>query len=368
MKIGILTFHRAHNYGAMLQAYALRHVLESKGLQVEFISYRQPKIEAAYRPFLFKCSKSVGIIRNAKNFLSACITLPRRLKRRRGFINFLTTYLPESRKYRKRDLISNELDYDAVFFGSDQIWTTRFLGTFDDVLWGDIRLKDGRKIAYAPSMELKSVSDTEKSYIKEHIINFDSISAREMHMAEMLASITGQSVSTVLDPTLLCTKDDYTSLVSASKKVPAEPYVLVYQVGHYALVDEVARKVAGQLHCRIIEIGSDVSLHSASTYNDGFSPEDFVALIAHAKFVVSCSFHGTAFSVIFRKPFYSVLIKGIDSRASSLLSQVGLIRCGIRSTDEVDPQSMFELDYSAVEDNLSRMRKKSMDYIDNALA
>lgn len=368
MKIGILTFHRAHNYGAMLQAYALKHILQGKGHHVEFISYRQPKIESAYKAFICNISKSNGIIGNVKNVLSAVITLNRRMERRRRFVQFMEKNLPESKKYTKEELAAVILDYDAVFFGSDQIWTTRFMGGFDDIYWGGVHLKEGKKIAYAPSMELKSVSEAERTYIKKHITNFDSVSARETHMSELLESITGISIPTVADPTLLCTKNDYTPLILASKNVPKEPYVLVYQVGHHAMVDEIAQKVANQLHCRIIEIGSEVLLHHANTYKDGYGPEDFVALIAHATFVVSCSFHGTAFSVNFHKPFYSVLIRGLDSRATSFLSQVGLIQCGIRSIEEVDAPSMLGIDFLTVDDNLQRMRCKSIDYINNALA
>lgn len=367
MKIGILTFHRAHNYGAMLQAFALRKILTDRGHDVEFISYRQPKIEAAYKPFHCTISKSNGIVSNIKNLLSAFMTFSRRIKRRNSFIQFAERYLPESVKYTQEELTLVELDYDVVFFGSDQIWTTRFMGEFDDVFWGGIHLKNGKKIAYAPSMELKSVTETEKTYIKEHITNFNSVSARETYMSELLESITGISIPTVVDPTLLCTKHDYTSLITDSRNIPSESYVLVYQVGHYSLVSKIAKKVAEQLNCRIIEIGSEVLLHNATTYKDSYGPEDFVALIDNAKFVVSCSFHGTVFSVILHKPFYSVLIKGIDSRATSFLSQVGLLQCGIRNIEDVDAPSLLGIDFFCVDETLENMRSNSMDYINKAL-
>ena len=89
MKIGILTFHRAHNYGAMLQAYALKHILQGKGHHVEFLSYCQPKIESAYKAFICNISRSNGIIGNVKNVLSAVITLNRRMERRRRFVQFM---------------------------------------------------------------------------------------------------------------------------------------------------------------------------------------------------------------------------------------------------------------------------------------
>ena len=367
MKIGILTFHRAHNYGAMLQAYALLHVLQSKGHNVEFISYRQPKIEEAYQSWTWQYDSKQSIVTNVKNLVSTVITLRRRIKRRHIFISFASRFLPESREYTKKELLESHLNYDAVFFGSDQIWTTRFLSVFDDVFWGDVKLNKGKKIAYAPSMELKSVSDAEKDYIRRHIKNFDCISAREIHMSELLESITGLKVPTVIDPTLLCRKEDYLPLIESSKCVPSESYVLVYQVGHHAIVEDIAQKVAGQLNCQIIEIGSRVLLHNSNTYKDDCSPADFVSLVANAKFIVSCSFHGTAFSVNFHKPFYSVLIEGLDSRVTSFLSQLDIMKYGVRTIDEVDVEDAMSIDYTEVEEKLERLRESSLSYIEQSL-
>lgn len=367
MKIGILTFHRAHNYGAMLQAFALRKVLIRKGYDVEFISYRQFHIEHAYKTWIWKVDKTKGFIYNFKIFISNVLTFYRRKKRSKAFNIFASHYLPESYKYTREDLLKSELNYDVVVFGSDQIWTTRFMGTFDEVFWGNIHLKKGRKIAYAPSMELKSVSEKEKEFIRKNIRNFDSVSARETQMAELLEGITNISVQTVVDPTLLCRKDDYEELILSSKHIPQGPYVLVYQVGHYKQVKDIALEVANQLNCPILEIGSDVLLHNDATYRDGYGPADFVALIYHATFVVSGSFHGTAFSVNFHKPFYSVLISGIDSRAISFLSQIGLMDCGIRTASDVNVQSVMNIDYVKVDSKLEEMRNASMAYIDQSL-
>lgn len=367
MKIGILTFHRAHNYGAMLQAYALHRILTKKGHNVEFISYRQPKIESAYKVWAWYYDSSKSLIYNLKCLVSNILTLFRRIRRKKSFDEFLNKYLPESPKYSKEELFKTKLNYDIVFFGSDQIWTCRFMGTFDDVYWGDIHLKNGRKVAYAPSMEMKNISSIEASYIKNHIKNFDNLSAREVSMSNLLSSITGLPIQVVVDPTLLCKKEDYQLLIASSKHVPSEPYILVYHVGHFPQVKEISRKVADQLNCKIIEIGSRVFLHNDSTYKDGYGPEDFVALIANATFVVSCSFHGTAFSVNFHKPFYSILIPGLDMRAISFLTQIDLLQCGIRNVDEVNIQSIMDIDYNEVDIKLDKMRSASMLYIDEAL-
>lgn len=368
MKIGILTFHRAHNYGAMLQAYALRHVLQRKGHDVEFISYRQPKIEEAYRSWLWTYDPTSGVVANLKSLVANIITLYRRCKRRNSFLKFASAFLPETIPYNKSELLCEILDYDKVFFGSDQIWTIRFLGDFDCIYWGDIRLNKGQKVAYAPSMELKELTDAQKDFITKHLKNFDAVSARENSMKAMLSAIYGKRIPVVLDPTFLCGDKEYFPLIQRSKKVPTYPYVLIYQVGNYDQVRAIAEKVSHILHYPIIEIGSAVSLHRKKNYKECYGPDDFVALIANAAFVISCSFHGTAFSVIFKKQFVSVLIEGTDSRAISLLSQIGLMDRGIRNDDDITEDFVkADIDYTPVYEKLEELKSSSLKYIDDAI-
>ena len=150
MKIGILTFHRAHNYGAMLQAYALHKVLSDKGHNVEFLSYRNERIEDAYRMFRWTYNRDNSLITNIKGLLAEIILFFQWQKRRHAFRSFAKQFLPESEKITERGICKKSFDYDALFFGSDQIWTTRFLKSFDPVYWGEVDLQHGAKIAYAP--------------------------------------------------------------------------------------------------------------------------------------------------------------------------------------------------------------------------
>lgn len=368
MKIGILTFHRAHNYGAMLQAYALRHVLQRKGHDVEFISYRQPKIEEAYRSWLWTYDPTSGVVANLKSLVANVIMWPKRYRRRHAFVRFASVFLPETRKYDATELRTENLGHDRVFFGSDQIWTTRFLGDFDSIYWGDIRLDKGKKIAYAPSMELRELTTEQEDFIRPHLENFDMLSAREISMAKMLSDISGKQLQVVLDPTLLCSFEEYLPLVQRSRRVPANPYILVYQVGSYPKVRAIAQKISCILHYPIIEIASTVALYGRKGYKECYGPDDFVALIANAAFVVSCSFHGTAFSVIFKKQFVSVLIESADSRAISFLSQINLMDKGIRDEGDVTEDVVKRgIDYTFVYQKLDELKSQSLKYIDDAI-
>ena len=367
MKIGILTFHRAYNYGAMLQAYALHKVLSDKGYNVEFLSYRNERIEDAYRMFRWTYNRDNSLITNIKGLLAEIILFFQWQKRRHAFRSFAKQFLPESEKITERGIRNKSFDYDALFFGSDQIWTTRFLKSFDPVYWGEVDLKHGAKIAYAPSMELSSLNEEQKVFIRQHLVLFDALSARETKMAEMLSEIFGNFIPTVLDPTFLCESSSYEPLLRSASYKPQGQYILIYQVGDFAIVHEIADYIAKAIKCQIVEIRSNVSLHKNNTYQETLGPADFVSLIANATFVLSCSFHGTAFAVNFKKPFYSVLINGMDSRVKSLLSQIGLSDRGINSVNDINIENMFNLDYQYADGQIARLRAESLDYIDSSL-
>ena len=367
MKIGILTFHRAHNYGAMLQAYALYTILSKKGHDVEFLSYRNERIESVYKLFRWHYNSNKSLIVNFKELIADLFLLFRWQKRRLAFKSFAKQFLPESEKITSTSIRQKYFDYEVLFFGSDQIWTTRFLKKFDPVYWGEVKLKHGLKIAYAPSMELSDLSESQRFFIHKHLKLFSNVSARETKMAQMLSEIDGNSIPTVLDPTFLCESSLYEPLLRSASFKPQGNYILVYQVGDFPIVHEIADHLAKVINCPIIEIRSDVTLHKNSTYLETSGPADFVSLIANATFVLSCSFHGTAFAINYKKPFYSILIKGMDSRVKSLLSQIGLSDRGISSVNDINIENMYNLDYNYTDSQISKLRAESLDYIDNSL-
>lgn len=368
MKIGILTFHRAHNYGAMLQAYALYLVLTNKGHEVEFISYRNQQIESAYSCFRWRYSSDFSFWSNIKNFIAELIMFTRWQRRRKKFISFAHRFLPESKHMSLKDMRTFSFEYDAVFFGSDQIWTTRFLKRFDPIYWGEINLQHGKKIAYAPSMELTSLSESQKEFVRSHLPLFDALSVREVSMSDMLNNLTAKPIKTVLDPTLLCSPWAYNNVIKCARFRPDKPYILLYQVGDFEVVAEIATYLSQILSYDLVEIRSSVTLRPQKYYKEDLDPSEFISLIDNAELVLSCSFHGTAFAVNFHKPFYSILIKGMDSRVRSLLSQIGMMDRGISSVKDIKINEILDVDYSYAQSRLDVLRAQSIDYIDNALA
>lgn len=323
MKLGILTFHRAHNYGAMLQAYALSQTLAAMGNEVEFVDYRQPKVEDAFRLFSLIPYRHNTLINKVKILTSRVLTLYRRIVRYNNFRRFGNKYLKQSPEYVPGVGLPSR--YDVLVFGSDQIWTTRFLKDFDPVLWGETDIKCDKKIAYAPSMEMSQLTAEQQEFCRTHISNFNSISVREDKMKELLAPLTDKDIEVVIDPVFLKDKEEYEGLASNSKLQLPEHYILVYSIGSpTGQLDSIVSKVSEDLKLPVYYLSSDVGMKHNSHRLDTAGPEDFLKAFSNADFIVTTTFHGTAFAVLFEKSFYSMQKVGLSGRAESLLNKLGL--------------------------------------------
>lgn len=343
MKIGILTFHRANNHGAVLQCYALQTYIASLGLDVEVIDYRQPAIERAYNTINLKllCGKilhPIDFIRYIKNF-------PNRIIRNYKFKKFRNNSLHLSPAYTGKGM----LYYDIVFHGSDQIWNPKLTGgKLDSVYLGFYRLKDyGKKIAYAVSFEDKHISEDEAATYKAGIRNFDAISLREPSLGKILSPLTDKKIKFVVDPTLLLSRSDYDRI--AEDVYEKENYVLVYTVGPASLALKIAYRIASERNLKVINIT-----------NKNITPNSFVGYFKHASFVVSVSFHGTVFSLLYNKSFYTVATgKTSDVRYYDLL---GGLRLKSRCVTSM-PNEITDVDYTSFNDDLEEYVHESKNFI-----
>lgn len=343
MKVGILTFHRANNHGAVLQCYALQTYLASIGLDVEVIDYLQPAIERTYNTFSLRLLREkilhpMDVIRYIKN------TPIRRINNCK-FNIFRKRSLHLSPVFTGKGL----LDYDIVFHGSDQIWNPKLTGgRLDDIYLGFYRQKEhGKKIAYAVSFEDKHISEDEAAIYKAGIKNFNAISLREPSLGKILSPLTDKKINFVVDPTLLLLRTDYDKIaedVDEKKK-----YVLVYTVGPASLALKIAYRIASERNLKVINIT-----------NKNITPNMFVGYFKHASFVVSVSFHGTIFSLLYNKSFYTVATgKTSDIRYYDLLKKFQLSsRCVTCMPDEIT-----DIDYTSFDVDLEECVHESKNFI-----
>lgn len=361
MKIGILTFHCAHNYGAMLQCYALQEHLVSMGHSVKVINYQPTYLLKPYRIFDIDRILSKNILRMIKNILRELLMLPKRYRRYRAFNHFLLKRISLS-KLCNKDTITD--DFDACIFGSDQIWNPQITNGIDGVYFGNFPFPKGRRvfISYAASLGMDAIGSVWEESFRENLKKIDFISVRENSMIRLLAPLTNKSISLVLDPTLLVSKDIWNKL---SDNVKQRNYVLVYQVREDSNTLDFAQHIASQLNADVVQLVAWVRRKKAIGENTCAAPEDFVSYIKHASCIVTTSFHGTAFSVIFNRPFYCLkLSDGCDARSSSLLN---VLKLENRMVDKHMRPKFSAIDYSLSNKILENMRYESNSFLDSSL-
>lgn len=371
MRVGILTFHCPSNYGAVLQAYGLQSVLQKMGHEACVIDYRP---EFLNRPYRAMRRKSLGQwIRLATlhplTFAYEVIFAVKRMKRNMGFSHF--------RKQRLNLLPVDEMSrLDAIIVGSDQVWNLEMTEGNTKYFLPDVGGNQLR-IAYAASAGQCSMLDKLfDGHIVSLIENFDALSVREASFGSFLRDRISADVATVLDPTLLAGKETFEPLVN-SRYIPQEKYLLSFSLTKSEKQEEFAREMALRL-----EIGRVVSLVGMNELLESrdrictAKVERFLSLIAGASFIVTSSFHGTAFSILFEKPFLTI---GKDethaSRMKSLLDTLDirsnlLFERDLRATCSKNCGGVLRcisMDYSTVGKLLSMERAKSIQFLGSSL-
>lgn len=346
MKVGVLTFHCACNYGAVLQCYALQKYLSDAGHDVSVVDYRPSSIADGYRwldPRRFWALNPVRFIRKTMSELKVISDRRRRYASFDGFVRSQLKLTQQVRSVEDMEKLSSE--YDMLIVGSDQIWNRRLTKGTDPIYWGCFKRGDNTSIiSYAASME-DGFDAATASEIRSCLPSFNALSVREETLCKaMMKCLPDKSVVTVVDPVLLIDASQWDGL--AAENIPAEPYLLYYQVRKSDIALEVARRTAEEKGLKLLVLSAKLELGSSPEVASA-SPSDFVSLFRNASFVVTTSFHGTAFSVIFRKEFVCVdVADGKNTRQEDLLSSLGLSdrivqgfpMCGVSAIDwdEVD--------------------------------
>jgi hypothetical protein len=329
MKIGILTFHCAHNYGAVLQAYALQEKLKELGHYVEIIDYRPSYLIDAYKiPSLNFKSQSIKNI--VFKILSVCFF---KYSRRKRFVKFDDFIKNKLNLHQQTNIIPE--DYDLYILGSDQIWNGYITKGIDNVYWGRFSIKPGaKKITYAVSLGNYKLQEGQKPYVKQLLAKIDGISVREKETLSKIQSLANKQVYEVLDPTFLNNKLKWNKLINDDYQ--NRKYVLLYQVRYNKHLKDIAKNLAKQIKGTIIEVPAYISKQYIFNKYKTISPVEFISLIKNAECIVTSSFHGTAFSIIFEKPFYTVALNdGKDNRSINLLNKLSLQNRMINVYDNV---------------------------------
>jgi hypothetical protein len=366
MKIGVLTYHRAHNYGAVLQAFALKAFLTKQGSHVEFIDYWPDYRKGMYDLVDFSFLKeNIGFLRKVKRLLWIILVLPEKLIRFNRFQKFIKYKLQTNNKVKFKTGEEIPCNYDFIIYGSDQIWRYNEFKTFkgfDSVYWGEYpKNTTAKKIAYAASMGVMEIDEQQKKFIKKHIENFDLISTREQQLAKIIQPFTKKKVEHILDPVFLLNSNDWLTLLANNYNSRGK-YILFYNLNYSKDAVSLVNNIAKELKYRIIEIKGGVApFNNPFRYKQTVGPEMFISLFSNASFVVATSFHGVAFSIIFRKQFFALGMKNNAERVTSLLEKLNIPERYLKNPTDIN--SIKEIDYINVSLLLDREKKKSINFI-----
>ena len=367
MKIATLSYHGSHNYGSVLQAYALAKQVQLMGNEVEIINLRpqaQKQMYALKRPSGNMIHKAFDVMMQGK-----------RQQRFHEFERFIGNVLPVTEKeYSTTEQLKEiQYDYDAFVCGSDQIWNP-VCPDFEPAYYLQFLDKENKakRISYAPSFGKHEFDEATTRQINIWAKNFDSISVRELKGKAVLNEIDPANISVVCDPVVLLDKK-YWEEFAAEPNIK-EPYMLVYFLennhGRKDYVDELS-KTLGLKVVVLTEYLRDMAKPYIKKYDA--SPEEFVGLFKNASFVYTNSFHGTAFATIFNKPFITVIapnqenaVNNNDSRKIDYLNTIGM-ESRLVKNDLPAKEKLLKIDYSEPNKKMTAFKEESYAYLKKAL-
>lgn len=360
MKIGILTFHRANNFGAALQCHALQTFLEQHGHNVYVIDFRYKAIEQVY----YVLSPRLLFLR--KNIIKAFIDYLFNLKNYTDMRVKRNEYEDFRKKYLHLVPFSKDInnDIDAFVAGSDQIWNLSLTNGFSETYFLEFPIKEKTlKISYAASSEVVSFREFKenKDEISHALNGFDSISVREPELKEELRKYTSKDIKVCVDPTFLLKKEYYERIL----KVPQERnYVLVYHMAETEEAVKLANAISQAKGLEVIEIHASFKSPCGIRHKKGLGPLQILGYIKYADTVITNSFHGTALSLILQKNLWVInTYKSI--RLFNLLVSVGLQSRYISSLDEYNNNP---INYDIVNENINKHIEKSEKFLEESLA
>lgn len=366
MQIKTITCHDVYNHGASLQAYALQTYLSSLGHDVEIIDYKPDYLSRHYSLSTVSNPKFDKPVVKQLYLLAKLLGRLAALKRKKKFDEFTRQYLHlTSRRYHSNEeLKANPPKADVYIAGSDQIWNTLFKNGRDAAFYLDFTPQTARRITYAASFATKDVIREYKSFVSKMLQGIDKISLREKISLSLLASLGRTDGVAVCDPVFLLSQKQWNDLLSEPKQ-NRESYLLVYDSDGSERLKEAAIMIAKQRKLKIYNI----SAYKLSYADNDFwcsGPLDFVRLIRDAEFVISNSFHATAFSLIFHREFCVVnRSEAINERMYSLLEQYGLQNRMLDGNLTIPSDT---IEYSAVQEKIDKDIMASKQYLLDAIS
>lgn len=352
MKIGIITFINTINFGASLQAYALQEKINQLGYEAEIIQYTNKVIEEK--------EKNSGKIKNI-NSLMKKIVMGKGIKEKvKAFKEFEFQNMKFGLQLTDENSISDLNNYyDYFITGSDQVWNMAithedwkyFLNFVND---------DNKKISYAASFGNNIFPEEDKKIAGNELRKFKSISVREQSGRKLIKDISDKNATVVLDPTLLLNKSEWEEKIKFKPKL--EHYILLYFPQNKKKMFKFAKKLSKRTGYPIVylSISPRIFWGTKTIYNA--SPDEFLGWMKNADYVITGSFHGTAYSLNLQKEFFYEP-SGAGSRIDNIVKITGTESRSIENENVMGEN----INYKDVEEKLNSEREKSIEFLKKSL-
>lgn len=366
-KVEVITLHRIVNYGSVLQAYATQKVLEKKGCEVEFIDYYPERMH------MFGMLKRIKNKSNklGKSFLlrtiARIVMLPSYIKRFYVFKKFIKNNLNMSTitYQNEQQLRKNPPIADYYCTGSDQVWNAGWNEKIDTPFFLDFETNGKKCFSYAASFGKSKLEDWEKEGTKKLLSKYSYLSMREKSGVEIVNDLGFNNAINVLDPTLLLNKEDWGKL--ASNKYKNQKYIFVYNLNRNDKIDKYAEKLAKAKKLKIYYVSYAFhEFYKRGKMKCNVRVEDFLALIKNAEYVITDSFHATAFSINFNTQFMIVFPEKYSTRVENILKITGLESRIVRDYNDISLADE-KIEFSLANLKLKEERGMANNYIEKII-
>ena len=376
MKVGILTFHRATNYGTALQAFATEKGIKKLGVDTEIIDYRPEYIERTLKVRKLRNAKS---LKEILSIIVNAVLYPGMAKRKAESFKRFFSLMDVSKKVclTTDEVAQTALEYDAVLSGSDQLFNRNITG--DDMTYF-LPFEHRRKLSFASSFGERSLTKERVGEIAPFFSDFDALSVREKTAQDILLNIKSvnpdaKDATSVLDPTFLLSKDDWNEYARDNLKLPKDGYILTYYMIETELLCKITNELQKRTGLKVVNIKpskKQVVLHQGKNLAYA-GPAEFLACYKNASYVVTNSFHGTAFAINYGVPFFTsklpVSMAGeVNSRLSDICELFDISHRFLDTEQKLSVTDFTKPFEKETEKILSNLREHSFEYLKDALS
>lgn len=365
-RIGLITQSNLINFGSDLQAYSLFKYLQELGFDVEIIDYWIKDLldiyNRKYVPVKLEAKAPLRIARNIVTFFNS----KNYDKMKNAFADFRKDWIFSRQRYvGEEEIEKNPPKYDFYVTGSDCIWHPEYLVPARALHFA--KNINSPKISYAPSVSFSGeISREKKEYMKGLLSNIDFLSCREKAGSEFLQNLLKRDVQTVLDPVFLHDKNWWADIAGEEPIIEGD-YIFSYVIHPDKNIKNIIRRLRKIFNLPVVLAVFDLKTAFLLPHDKvvkSIGPKEFLNLVYHCKRSVVSSFHGAAFSAIFKKDCYFIRHSPTDTRTPDLHSRLGIKNKIIYDIGGINTE---ETDYSQTDALLARELASSEKYLKNAL-